>query len=134
MENDVQNLPTCKIDTNKKALAIAVLIVIILLSAIFLKIANKGVDFEKTFPQVSDEYWCKIGKDGSYMEIDAFEYNYDVRQVVKDVNSKLGFSESLSARMEQTRPIDGTQTAENRKIRVSWTFDGKELKVLYENK
>lgn len=100
----------------------------------FYAVNVNGINFERDFSELSSNYWCTIGRDGSYMKITASKYNDEAQQAIDDVNEELGFPEALNARMGQTRAVDGLQTEENRKIKVSWTFDGSDLEVIYEKK
>jgi hypothetical protein len=54
---------------------------------------------------------------------------------VKYMNSVLGLSDSVYRKMEMTRAIDGMQTDESDKIKVSWNYHPKSgLSVIYEKK
>lgn len=103
--------------------------------------ADSGIDFEKEFANIADKSWCEIASDGSYMTIDTNPldiddyYGSDAVDAVKEINKKLGFSDSVYQKMMQTRSLDGRVSEENDKFKVSWTYhpdDGME--VMYEKK
>lgn len=88
-----------------------------------------------------DRYYCKIASDGSYLEIDSNpgDYDdytrYDALQYIKDINTALGFPDSLYKKMLKTRALDGTQHDENDRVKVSWTYHPDHgIEVLYEKK
>lgn len=127
--------------SNKKQILIgAACIGALILGAFALKGSSK-VDFEKTFPEISKLYYCEVASDGSWMKLDTNVYNLDdymnieAWYDIEEVNKGLGFSEALMEKMGQTRSIDGRQSDENDKVRVSWTYHpDKGLEVLYERK
>lgn len=58
-----------------------------------------------------------------------------VSTAVRCMNNELGFSDSLYDKMSMTRAIDGIQTDENDKIKVSWSYHPDSgLSVIYEKK
>ena len=90
-------------------------------------------DMEITYYEIAD--------DESYIKIDTNPYDIDdffveeADQLVKDVNSVLGFSSSLYEKMGATTALDGRQSDENDYFVVSWTFHPDNgLNILYEKK
>ena len=106
---------------------------------------NDKIDFEKivdSSPWTCDYYkYCIVASDGSYLKFDTKpndnEYSDDASTAyfIEDVNERLGFSSSLYAKMESSRGIDGKQTEENDKVKVTWSYvSSKGLEVIYELK
>lgn len=100
-----------------------------------------GIDFQKKFADIADESWCDIASDGSYMKLDTNPYDIDdsfnseAWDKIEEVNTALGFSEALMGKMGETRSMDGRQSDENDKFKVSWTYHpDKGLEVMYEKK
>lgn len=100
-----------------------------------------GVNFEKKFADIADESWCDIASDGSYMKLDTNPYDIDdsferdAWNAIEDTNAELGFSEALFSKMGETRSMDGRQSDENDKYKVTWTYHpDKGLEVMYEKK
>ena len=96
---------------------------------------------EKKFADIADESWCDIASDGSYMKLDTNPYdiddsfNSDAWNKIEEVNTALGFSEALMGKMGETRSMDGRQSDENNKFKVTWTYHpDKGLEVMYEKK
>ena len=50
------------------------------------------------------------------------------------LNRQLGFTGGLKSRMDNTRPLDGTQTEENENYKVTWSFDHPYFNITYEMK
>lgn len=101
----------------------------------------KTLNFRKEFSDISSESWCEIASDGSYMRLDTNPYDEDDHidleawEAIQEVNSKLGFTDALSEKMGETRAMDGRQTDENSKCKVSWSYHPDSgLEVLYEKK
>ena len=89
----------------------------------------------------ASDYYVTVSGDGSYMEIDTNPLDLDDHSsstawsYIKEANKKMGFSESLANAMSNTRALDGTQTEENDKIKVRWTFHPNAgLEVTYTKK
>ena len=84
--------------------------------------------------------FCTLASDNSYLKIDTNPYdneNSDTLYLhsVEKLNKQLGFSSSTYQKMLNTRPIDGKQTDETNKVKVSWSYTtGKGMDVLYELK
>ena len=97
--------------------------------------------FATEFGEYVGESWCRIASDGSYMKIDTNPnntkkgYDSDAGAAISKVNEELGFSDALLEKMAQTRALDGKQTEENTRFRVTWTYHPNNgLEVLYEKK
>ena len=97
-------------------------------------IASK--DFNDMFSDVADESWCEIGYDGTWMQIDTNPYdiedsfNSSAWYKIKSVLTQLGFPSSVAEEMNQTRALDGRQTASHGRYEVTWTYhpdDGLEV-------
>lgn len=101
-----------------------------------------GVNLEDVFNAVGcDNYYCDLADDGSYLSVDTNPLDLDdyssstAIKYVKNINSELGFSDALYTKMGKTRALDGTQTDENSKVKVSWTYHpDKGLSVVYYKK
>lgn len=101
-------------------------------------------NFEKIYEKTNwtDEVYADIGDDGSYMFIDTnpfdleeYPYSSMAGLEIKDINELLGIPESVFARMEQTRALDGVQTYEGSWFTVSWTYHPDNgLEIMYEKK
>lgn len=80
-----------------------------------------------------------ISSDGRSMSI-ACENSWSstmeqVFTAVRYMNIELGFGEALNNKMSMTRAIDGMQSDENDKIKVSWNYHPDSgLSVIYEKK
>ncbi len=80
-----------------------------------------------------------ISSDGQSMSIEC-NNSWDstksiVFTAVQCMNKELGFGTSLNSKMSMTRAIDGMQTDENDKVKVSWNYHPKNgLTVIYEKK
>ncbi len=131
------------------AIEIVVTIIVIILFCIFVvaagsssKIIYDDVLSDRNYMQeVYDNidcttYYCTVASDGSYLEIDTNPSDIedfsstDAWEMVKDANDEFGFSEALNNKMNQTRALDGTQSDENSKVEVTWTYhpdDGLEV-------
>lgn len=125
---------------NNKILPIIIGVVCLVVVLFFVKI-NSKVNFKKTFDDINDNWYCEIAEDGSWMRIDTNPldvddyYNSHTINDIKEVNKKLGFTDSVYRKMLETRSIDGRQSDENNKVKVSWTYHpDRGLEVLYEVK
>ncbi len=73
-------------------------------------------------------YYCNVGYDGSYLEIDTNPGDLDdysstiAWEMIKDANDEFDFSDSLDSKMNTTRSLDGTVREENDEVEVSWTY------------
>lgn len=80
-----------------------------------------------------------VSSDGRSMSISCGNsWSITLKQVstaVRCMNNELGFGDSLYEKMSMTRAIDGMQTDENDKIKVSWNYHPDSgLSVIYEKK
>lgn len=126
---------------NKKPLIIGITVaaVAIILIAVLALGGGGGKDFNKMFGDYSDEVWCYIADDGSYMTIDTNwldiedYFDSDAYYAIEDVNSELGFSAALFNKMGETTAMDGRQTDSNDKYTVSWKYHPDNgMEVTYE--
>ena len=116
---------------------IAIIIAIILVSDNTVKNSNKTkeVNLREVYSEVlleNREYskFINIASDNSYIEIDTKPNNIDgddyyfedAWKLVKAINKKLGFNESLENKMEHTRSLDGKQSEKSNNIEVTWTY------------
>ncbi len=115
--------------------AVAVVVVVIVL----ITSGSGGKDFNKMFGEYSDEVWCYISDDGSYMTVDTNwldiedEFDADAYYAIEEINSKLGFSAALFNKMGETSAMDGRQTESNDKYTVSWKYHPDNgMEVTYE--
>lgn len=100
-----------------------------------------SVDFSAVFSQYGSWSYGSVASDGSYMTIDTNPDNeeehidFAAYTALKNINAALGFSDALLEKMNQTRALDGRQSDENGKVKVSWSYHpDKGLEVLYEKK
>lgn len=124
-----------------KKILVIVLCIILAVALVGCSAADKAYEEAKKVLAEGDSQFYEIASDDSYIKIDTNPsdeekyYNADAIQLVKDVNSALGFSESLYEKMGQTRALDGRQTDENDNFSVSWSYHpNKGLNVMYEKK
>ena len=111
----------------------------------------KTKGFNELFPLLNGSAWCTIASDGSYMKIDTDPYDQsdisDVKlsemdkrdypdvEIIKHINSELGFTEALYEKMCSTAWDHGKQTDSNDEYAVSWTYHpDKGLEIMYEVK
>ena len=104
-------------------------------------VVEDKIDFSELFAEYKSMTWCSIASDGSYMKVDTNPNDEDnftdfvSYMAIYGINSKLGFSEALIEKMNQTRSMDGRLTDANDKVAVSWTYHPDQgLEILYENK
>ena len=100
-----------------------------------------SVDFSAVFSQYGSWSYGSVASDGSYMTIDTNPDNeeehidFAAYTALKNINAALGFSDALLEKMNQTRALDGRQSDENGKVKVSCSYHpDKGLEVLYEKK
>ena len=85
-------------------------------------------DFNDMFYDIKSESWCDIGYDGTWMKLDTNPNNIDdsfnssAWAKIKSVLTQLGFPSSVAEEMNQTRALDGRQTATHGRYEVSWTY------------
>jgi uncharacterized protein YjdB len=104
--------------------------------------------FKNRYSDISLQSWCEISSDGSCMSIDTNPNDYDKKlyflysdvfnaanSKIKEINTDLGFTDAVYEKMCKTTALQGRQTEENDKYRVSWTYHpDKGLEVMYEIK
>ncbi len=149
--NDTVSVPK---KHNKKKLAIiigvAVGIIILAVTLIIVFSQNNKKNFKEMFSDYEAYNWRIFGADGSYMRLDTnpgdidnddFTYSYyqniytPADNAISEVNKKLGFSDALKRRMDETTWSQGVQTESNGRYKVSWTYHpDKGLEVIYEIK
>ena len=125
---------------------IAMGFVIFIAGLMILMSCGSSSPITRSYEKVSEEYpgaweWCELADDGSYLTIDTNPYDedeyisLDARDMVGDINKELGFPESVMARMDNTRNMDGMQDYEGKDVRAQWTFHpNRGLIVIYELK
>lgn len=97
-----------------------------------------GVDGESRWNEdIIDKF--TISSDGQSMSIESMNSWESSKSMVftavQCMNQELGFGTSLTSKMSMTRAIDGMQTDENDKVKVSWTYHPDSgLRVIYEKK
>ena len=119
-----------KVDIKKKKIILIISIITIgIVGLIFLLIGNSRIDLNQVY-KISgcDDYYCELADDGSYLEIDTNPLDIDnfssseAWKYVKKVSNEVGFTESTLKKMGHTTALDGTQSDENNKVKVSWTY------------
>ena len=124
----------------KKTIVIAAVAVVLVL-VLAIAILGGGKDFNDMYGDLDSNYWCTIGSDGSYMQIDTNPYNVKnsfnstAYYKLRTINEELGFESSVFVKMGQTRALDGRQYAYAGKYSASWTYHpDKGLEVIYSMK
>ncbi len=132
----------------KKPIVIGSVCVAIVVIAVLIAKIGGGYDFKKEFADIENKAWCTIASDGSYMKIDTnpqdidddsyrfdYETSFEASEEVEKINKELGFSDVLMEKMRETSSLDGRQTDENDKFKVSWSYHpDRGLEVTYEKK
>ena len=118
-------------------------VIAVVIIGVFVSLGSKPkITLKSVYDEIGGEnYYCKLASDGSYMRIDTNPLDLDdsfsstAWRMVKAANKALGFTDSLEAKMNETRSIDGRRTESNDIATVSWTYHpDKGLEVLYELK
>ena len=101
-------------------------------------------NFRDMYADLARNNWCEIGKDGSWMSLDTNPDNEDdyfgvdsieAMDAIEKVNRELGFNDSVAQEMQQTRSIDGRQSASNDDYEITWSYHPDNgLEVLYKLK
>ena len=101
-------------------------------------------NFRDMYADLARNNWCEIGKDGSGMSLDTNPDNEDdyfgvdsieAMDAIEKVNRDLGFNDSVAQEMQQTRSIDGRQSASNDDYEITWSdHPDNGLEVLYKLK
>lgn len=85
-------------------------------------------NFSQMYGDIAGENWCTISTDGLSMKIDT---NPDDKSdyiesraysEIKEINRKLGFSDSIYESMGTTRSVDGERYATFENYKVSWKY------------
>lgn len=115
-------------------------------------VVNEHIDnFMELFSEWKANDWCEIASDGSWLTLDSNPKDDDsdstafllwyivngetVGVAVKDANAALGFNDALQQKMNTTTALQGRQSEENEKYKVSWTYHpDKGLEIMYEVK
>ena len=112
---------------------------VLILVILFIIFGGGTKDFNDMFSDISGETWCDISEDGSWMTIDTNpgditdSVDNSAYYEIQTINTELGFSGALFEKMGETRALDGRQTEENDKYRVSWSYHPDNgMEVLYE--
>lgn len=136
----------------KTPIIIGVIAGVVVLAVVLIIVlgGSSKIDFNKEYADISGERWCTIASDGSWMKLDTnpsdtdsddlpWSYYSDTfspcNDMIEKVNSDLGFSSAVFAKMNETTWSQGRQTESNDKYTVSWTYHpDKGLEVMYEVK
>ena len=128
----------------KKPLNIPLIIagaVIALIIIIAVASAGGSYDFNDEYSHLTSNSWCEISADGTWMKIDSNPYDSDdyfIRDAlneIEEMNEELGFSSSVYQKMLETRALDGRQSEETDKFKVSWSYHpDKGIEAIYEVK
>ena len=120
-----ENLEKAK---KKPIIFVGVAVVAVVILVLIFSLAGGGKDFNKMYSDISGESWCTIAADGTWMQLDTNPYNIDdymemdAWNEIKNVLDDLGFASSVSEAMNQTRALDGRQSASSGDYSVSWTY------------
>lgn len=101
-------------------------------------VEKAGPDLEALYNEYCESSFAKVASDGSYLFIDTNpldvkdELDYNAYLAIMEINETLGLPESVNNKMNQTRSIDGMQTASGDGFEVSWTYHpDKGMEVTY---
>lgn len=147
--NPLQQITPVKTKKNNYIIAIISPIIIIAILVIIISIASKNerVNFKNKYSYLSNESWCTIDSSGKWMNIDTNPYNIDKDDLlisdkkvmleatdkIQEINLDLGFTDALYKKMSSTNALQGTQTEENEKYKVTWSYHPDNgLEVMYE--
>lgn len=127
---------------NKKRPALIAVICIVVIVGIIIAVSSgkEKISFREIYNEIGGEgYYCVVASDNSYLKIDTNpsdikdSFSSSAWSMIKNANSKLGFTTSLDQKMLETRAIDGRQSDSNENVKVSWTYHpSKGIEVLYE--
>lgn len=93
--------------------------------------------------QLIVESFCSLSDDQKSLSIDTNPFNFDADdysdesglKMIQTANSMLDLPDALFDRMIRTRAIDGVQSEEYGKIKVTWSYHPDNgLEVVYEKK
>lgn len=95
-------------------------------------------DLKEIASKYSDDAFCFVAEDGSYIEIDTDPSDIgeyiasDSLNAIEHINEELGLPESVYAHMTSTRALDGMQSYEKDNIGVRWTYHPDNgLEIIY---
>ncbi len=116
-------------------------------------VETNTLNFHDVYSECGLDYtYATVGSDGSYLKIEAekpdrgdytFEFEYKQKMEIlsnalsayKDINRNLGLPESLDEKIGHTSGLDGKQTEEYDKVKVTWSYNSSNgLMILYERK
>lgn len=97
-----------------------------------------GPDFNALYNEYCESSFARVASDGSYLYIDTNpsdeddNMDYAAYLAILKVNEDLALPESVNNSMNQTRSMDGIQSASGEGFEVSWTYHpNKGLEVTY---
>lgn len=133
-----------KIRSRNKSVIIAVsTLVVLILTVIYVLFIR--IDFNSVKMALTKNYdiseWVTVAGDGSYLKLDTnpddgFDYyEFTPYELIYNIHDILRVPDSVVERMNSTRAIDGIQTAETLKLRISWSYHPDNgLEIIYEKK
>ena len=93
---------------------------------------------QRAYEKYCSATFATLASDGSYLRIDTNPsdlddyFNSNAAHAIEQVNEALGLSQAVYTRMTSTRALDGTQTATENGIEVSWHYHPDQgLEVIY---
>lgn len=139
LSNDIANP---KFTSSKKKIGIiAGIIVTVVLVIIIISSGGSSKNFNDMYAHIANESWCDIASDGTWMKIDTNPYDTEdgfnilAWYKIKSVLSDLGFSSAISEEMNETRALDGRQSASTDNYEVTWSYHPDNgLEVLFKIK
>lgn len=114
------------IKANKKKYGIIAVAVIVTVFVLYALLGTK--DFNQMYGDLKGRTWCTIASDGTWMQLDTNPFNEEdgfellAWSKIKSVLNDLNFPSSVAEEMNQTRSLDGRQSASTDKYEVSWSY------------
>lgn len=116
--------------SNMKKIIIGAVAAIVAVIIVIIIVANIGgsKNFNDMYTDIASESWCEIASDGTWMKLDTNPYNIDdymnttAWYKIKSVLTELGFPSSVAEEMNETRAMDGRQSASTDKYEVTWSY------------
>lgn len=147
--NPLQQNVSIKTKKTIPAIALVFPIVIIAIFAIIISAVTKNgkVNFYNKYSDIAHENWCTIDTSGKWISIDTNPYDIDTddftytdkkvaldaAKKIKEINLDLGFTDALYKKMSSTTALQGKQSDENEKYKVTWSYHPDNgLEVMYE--
>lgn len=104
------------------------------------KVTVTAKDFSDVYAKIGgDDFYCTLGLDGSYMEIDTNPFDIDdysassALLMIEKANTELGLPASIWKKMLNTNSLDGRQSESYGNIKVSWKYHPDNgMEVIYE--